>query len=151
MATQPGTLLPLINLSAGGVARTSVRGTAFLVVGGVSATVLPVVSVSTPLPPATTTTPIIVTVVGGNINVPIRRAWIDVAFPGILASEVVHNGSRFGAFYSNGMNSRVAYADTLGRVGYRYTLLRDGGWPAGSLPLTASFTINAVDTLGNGT
>lgn len=152
MATQLGTLLPLLTFtSTGGIADTSVRGTTFLTVGGILAAQPPAVSIDTPLPPTTAGTPIVITVVGGNVSIPIRRAWIDVVFPGILASEVIHNSTRFGVFYSNGTNTRVAYTDAAGRVGYRYTVLRDGGWPSGAFPLAASFTINAVDTIGNGT
>lgn len=105
----------------------------------------PVVTIVTPLPPTTSTTPVVVTVVGGA-GVALRRAWVSAAFPGIVGDEVVHNGDRFGAFYTNGTNTRAAITN-----GYQFTLLRDGGWPVGALPVTASFTINAVDTLGNGT
>lgn len=152
MATQLGTLLPLLTFtSTGGVSDTSIRGTTFFIVGGVLAVQIPVVTITTPLPPTTAGTPVVITVVGGNVGAMIRRAWIDVVLPGILANEVIHNSVRFGAFYSNGINSRTTYTDALGRVGYRYTILRDGGWPVGAFPLIASFTINAVDTLGNGT
>lgn len=153
MAIQPGTLLPLLDFTlTGGVARSSVHGLTFTPVGGVGTGImLPVAAIITTLPPVTAGTPVIVTVVGGNPNVPLRRAWIDVVLPGIIASEVVHNGSRFGTFYSNNVNTRVSIVDGLGRAGYLYTILRDGGWPAGSFPLAASFTINAVDTIGNGT
>jgi hypothetical protein len=105
----------------------------------------PLVTFVTTLPPATKTTPIVFTVVG-TASVGIRRAWASLAFPGIVGDEVVHNGSRFGAFYTGGTNTRAAITN-----GYQYTILRDGGWPDGALPLLTSFTVNAVDTLGNGT
>ncbi len=106
----------------------------------------PVVTIITSLPPASATTPIVFTVVGGA-GAPLRRMWASVAFPGIIGDEVVHNGSRFGAFYTNGTNTRTSTPDGLG---YQVTILRDGGWPVGAFPVAASFAINAVDTLGNG-
>jgi hypothetical protein len=105
----------------------------------------PSVTVITPLPPASAATPVVVTIIG-TAAVPLRRAWVSVVFPGIVGDEVVHNGDRFGAFYTNATNTRTSVTN-----GYRFTVLRDGGWPAGAFPLSASFTINAVDTLGNGT
>lgn len=104
----------------------------------------PIVTIITPLPPTTATTPIVFTVVGGA-GAPIRRMWASVTFPGIVGEDVVHNSSRFGAFYTNGVNTRVSITN-----GYQVTILRDGGWPVGAFPVAASFTINAVDTLGNG-
>ena len=110
----------------------------------------PVVTILTPLPPSTANTPIVFTVVGGA-GFPLRRAWVDLVLPGIIGMEVIHNGDRFGAFYANPTNTRTAYTDGSNRVGYQYTILRDGGWPVGSFPLTTSFDISAVDTIGNGT
>lgn len=104
----------------------------------------PVITIITPLPPASATTPIVFTVVGGA-TAPLRRMWASATFPGIVGDEVVHNGDRFGAFYTNGTNARASITN-----GYRVTILRDGGWPVGAFPVAASFTINAVDTLGNG-
>lgn len=149
MATQPGTLVSLTSFTS--VARTSHRGTTFQVVGDSSAVIAPITTFNTSLPPATASTPVVVIVTGGNANIPLRRAWIDVAFPGILASEVIHNGSQFGVFYTNPINTRTSYVDAIGRTGYQYTILRDGGWPVGAFPVIASFNINAVDTIGNGT
>lgn len=104
----------------------------------------PIITIITSLPPATATTPVVFTVVGGA-GFPIRRMWASVAFPGVVGDEVIYNGSRFGAFYTNGINARASVAN-----GYQVTILRDGGWPAGAFPVAASFTINAVDTHGNG-
>lgn len=104
-----------------------------------------VVTVITSLPPASSTTPVVFTVVGTS-GVGLRRMWASVTFPGIVGDDLIHNGDRFGAFYANGVNSRVSITN-----GFRVTVLRDGGWPVGAFPLAASFTINAVDTLGNGT
>lgn len=104
----------------------------------------PGINIVTSLPPTSSTTPVVITVVGAA-SVPLRRAWISVVFPGLIGDEVIHNGNRFGAFYTNGINTRASITN-----GYQYTILRDGGWPAGSFPLSTSFTINAVDTLGNG-
>lgn len=103
-----------------------------------------VVNIVTPLPPTVSTTPIVFTVSGAS-GVGLRLAWASVVFPGIVGDDVIHNGVRFGAFYTNGVNTRTAIAN-----GFQYTILRDGGWLVGAFPLTASFTINAVDTLGNG-
>ena len=105
----------------------------------------PVVTIVTSLPPATSSTPIVITV-AGTASVGLRRAWLSAAFPGIVGDEVIHNGDRFGAFYSGGTNTRTSITN-----GYQFTLLRDGGWPVGALPLTTSFNVSAVDTLGNGT
>jgi hypothetical protein len=125
---------------------------ALVAAGGLTPGVVapPGVVIQTALPPATSGTPVVITVVGGA-GVPLRRAWIDAVLPGIVGTEVVHNGSRFGAFYTGPTNTRTAYTDGTGRVGYRYTILRDGGWPAGSFPLASSFEVSAVDTIGNGT
>ncbi len=104
----------------------------------------PVITILTALPPASATTPIVFTVTG--VGVAVRRMWASVVFPGIIADDVIYNGDRFGAFYTNAMNTRVSITD-----GYQVTILRDGGWPVGAFPMAASFTINAVDTSGNGT
>lgn len=105
----------------------------------------PVVTIITSLPPASATTPIVFTVVGGA-SVPIRRAWASMVFPGIVGDDVIHNSARFGMFYTSSINARVSITN-----GFQFTILRDGGWPVGAFPLATSFTINAVDTLGNGT
>ncbi len=105
----------------------------------------PAVTIITTLPPTSAATPVVVTVVG-TASVALRRAWISVALPGVVGDEVVHNGDRFGVFYTNATNTRTSITN-----GYQYTIIRDGGWPAGAFPLAASFTINAVDTAGNGT
>ncbi len=104
-----------------------------------------VVTIVTPLPPTTSTTPIVFTVAGAS-GVGLRRMWASVVFPGIVGDDMIHNGDRFGAFYTNGVNTRSSITN-----GFQVTILRDGGWPVGAFPVTASFTINAVDTLGNGT
>jgi len=104
-----------------------------------------VVTIVTSLPPASATTPIVFTVVGGS-GVGLRRMWASVVFPGIVGDDLIHNGDRFGAHYTNGINTRTAITN-----GFQVTILRDGGWPVGAFPLPASFTINAVDTIGNGT
>jgi len=104
-----------------------------------------VVTIITTLPPASATTPIVFTVAGAT-GVGLRRAWSSVTFPGVVGDEVVHNGDRFGAFYTNATNTRTSITN-----GFQFTVLRDGGWPPGAFPLAASFTISGVDTLGNGT
>lgn len=104
-----------------------------------------VVTIVTTLPPASSTTPIVFTVAGAS-GVGLRRAWASVTFPGIVGDDVIHNSDRFGAHYSNGVNTRTSITN-----GFQFTILRDGGWPDGAFPLAASFAISAVDTLGNGT
>lgn len=104
-----------------------------------------VVNFITTLPPASATTPIVFTVAGAS-GVGLRRMWASVVFPGIVGDDLIHNGDRFGVFYANGTNTRVSITN-----GFQVTILRDGGWPVGAFPLAASFTVNAVDTLGNGT
>jgi len=106
----------------------------------------PVVTIVTSLPPSTATTPVVITVEPGG-DQPIRRAWIDLHFPGIVGDEVVHNSNRYGAYYTSGINTRT----TSGDGGYTFTILRDGGWPVGSFPLATSFDVFAVDTEGNST
>jgi len=106
---------------------------------------IPVITIVTSLPPSSAATPVVITVVG-TASVALRRSWISAAFPGIIGDEVIHNSDRFGAFYTNGTNTRVSITN-----GYQYTILRDGGWPVGAFPLASSFAISAVDTLGNGT
>lgn len=102
--------------------------------------------VTTPLPPSTRNTPIVVTITP-QAGVPLRKAWIDVHYPGIIGDEAVYTSTRFGAYYTNGVNTRT----TLVGGGYQFTILRDGGWPIGSFPLATSFDIFAVDTNGNST
>lgn len=104
-----------------------------------------VVNIVTTLPPATSTTPIVFTIAGAS-GVGLRLAWASVTFSGIVGDDVVHNGARFGAFYTNGLNTRTSITN-----GFQFQVLRDGGWPPGAFPLAGSFTINGVDTLGNGT
>lgn len=105
----------------------------------------PVVTIVTSLPPTTASTPIVITV-AGTASVGLRRAFASVAFPGIIGDETIHDSNRFGAYYTNGTNTRTSITN-----GYQFTILRDGGWPIGSFPLASSFAVNAVDTLGNGT
>lgn len=106
----------------------------------------PTITIVTSLPPATATTPVVIQVIPGA-GVPLRKVWMDAHFPGIVGDEVVHNGVRFGAYYTNGVNART----TLLSGGYQFTILRDGGWPVGSFPLVTSFDVFAVDTNGNST
>lgn len=106
----------------------------------------PVVTIVTSLPPATASTPVVITIDPGG-DAPLRRAWIDLHFPGIVGDEVVHNSGRFGAYYTSNINTRT----TLEDGGYQFTILRDGGWPVGSFPLATSFDVFAVDTSGNST
>jgi len=106
----------------------------------------PVITIATSLPPATANTPVVVTITPTS-GVPLRKAWIDAHFPGIIGDEAIHTGNRFGAYYTNGVNTRVT---TVGG-GFTFTILRDGGWPVGSFPLVTSFDVSATDTIGNST
>jgi hypothetical protein len=105
----------------------------------------PLITVVTALPPATQQTPIVITI-SGSTGFPIRKAWINAHFPGIVGDETVFTGSRFGVFYTNNTNTRVSNNNG----GYTFTILRDGGWPS-QLPLITSFDIGAVDTVGGAT
>lgn len=107
-----------------------------------SETTKPVVAIVSPAPSTeiTALTPIVVDVTD---DVAIRRsilvATIVVASMGTVR-EVVHDGTAFSAAYLS-RSSRAAISH-----GYRYTVLRGGGWPAGT---TLSFEVFAIDTSGN--
>lgn len=75
-----------------------------------------------------------VTDVGG-----LRRVMVVASFPGLDLEEVVHNGTSWGPRYSLAPNARTAITN-----GYRFTVLRRGGWPA-----PPTLTAYAVDTAGN--
>lgn len=67
-----------------------------------------------------------------------RRIFIVAYFPATGACEVVHDGDGFRGFYA-ARSSR-----TMITGGFRYTLLRSGGWPAA--PTIQTF---AIDRAGN--
>jgi len=67
----------------------------------------------------------------------LRRVVISAVLGDNIIEEMVHNGIDFAGPYST--NSRSAITD-----GYRYTLLRVGGWRASSVTLR----ILAIDTAG---
>ncbi len=97
-----------------------------------------VVSLITPISTISKTTPIIIDVY--STTVPLRRAWVNASYAGLLQDDMVHNSDRFGSAYQGSTNQRAGITN-----GYRFTLLRDGGWPG-----TPSITVHAVDTLGVG-
>lgn len=49
---------------------------------------------------------------------------IQASFDGLVGTEVVHDGIAFKGHYSNAANTRTSITN-----GYRYRILRDGGWP----------------------
>jgi hypothetical protein len=99
---------------------------------------LVIIDLITPIGTISKTTPIIIDVYG--TTVPLRRAWINAAYAGVISDDMVHNGDRFGAAYQGVTNNRANITN-----GYRFTLLRDGGWPG-----TPSLDVHAVDTQGVG-
>lgn len=67
-----------------------------------------------------------------------RRVLVHAVFSdGVV--EVVHDGDGFRGYYQ-GSSSRVMIAN-----GYRYTVLRTGGWPSSP----ATFNVFAIDASGN--
>jgi len=92
----------------------------------------------TPINTISKNTPIIIDVYSGSV--PLRRAWINASYAGLLVDDMVHNGDRFGSAYQGLVNVRSEISN-----GYRFTILRDGGWPG-----TPAITAHAVDTLGAG-
>lgn len=82
--------------------------------------------------PITRITPLVVEVVPQTA---LQRVWISARFGGALPEEVVHDGgAAFAATFTNGTNARAS----ISGGGYRFTLLRDGGWPSQpSLNITA--------------
>jgi hypothetical protein len=66
-----------------------------------------------------------------------RRAVLHAAYSGLDWWEVIHNGDAFAPNYATG-SSRTAITN-----GYRYSLLRRGGWPG-----SPTFTPIAIDTSG---
>ena len=67
-----------------------------------------------------------------------RLAELHVEFAGSKVFEVAHDGSDFGPMYRGSSNRRSTISH-----GYRYTLLRDGGWPS-----SPTMTPIAIDTTG---
>lgn len=55
---------------------------------------------------------------------PLRRVILEVRYPENGIQEVIHDGVGFGLKYQGGSNTRTQIAG-----GFRYTMLRDGGWP----------------------
>ena len=84
--------------------------------------------------------PVIFTEFVYSTAVPLRRAWVNASYAGFLPDDMVHNSDRFGSAYQGSTNVRSNITN-----GYRFTLLRDGGWPG-----TPAITVHAVDTLGAG-
>jgi hypothetical protein len=67
-----------------------------------------------------------------------RRIIVTASFPLLDLLDVVHDGDRFGPAY-NLRSKREVIAN-----GYRYTLLRNGGWPA-----SPTIVPYAIDRDGN--
>jgi hypothetical protein len=101
--------------------------------------VAPVVSVISPTP-GTAIDPVAAITIDVTDNKGLfRRILLTMRFAGLDIEEVVHNGDAFGPKYLGGLNNRIAIEG-----GYRYTLLRRGGWPAN--PTLVPY---AIDVAGN--
>lgn len=99
----------------------------------------PDVAVVSPAPGSiiSASTPLVVDVTDDSGQ--LRRAILAVDLAGLQLEEIAHNGDRFGPRYQGSTNSVAAIAN-----GFRYTLLRDGGWPA-----APTLWAEALDTSGN--
>lgn len=71
-------------------------------------------------------------------NVALRRSFLVVRFAALGIEEVAHQGDRFAPNYA-GASSRVAIPG-----GFRFTLMRAGGWPASPI-----VDVYAIDTAGS--
>lgn len=67
-----------------------------------------------------------------------RRIFVVAFFPATGVTEVVHDGDGFRGFYA------ASSSRTMIAAGFRYTVLRSGGWPAA--PTIQTF---AIDRAGN--
>lgn len=67
------------------------------------------------------------------------RILLRATYPNLGVSEVIHDGYQFGYHYSNVGNTFMQIID-----GYRYTVLRDGGWPES--PIITPFAIDIDGT-----
>lgn len=72
-------------------------------------------------------------------NIAFRRIVITALYPNGL-HEVIHNGDAFTANYAVGSGR----TNLVG--GYRYTVIRNGGWTIGNNPTLLAY---AIDTAGN--
>jgi hypothetical protein len=77
-------------------------------------------------------TPIVFDVV--DAPVPLQRVVVLLSFPNLNLYEVAHDGDALGPFYRNDFCSRVAITN-----GFRYTLLRDSGWPSSPQAVPMAF------------
>jgi len=100
-----------------------------LVTGGLGSTVAAAPPAVTGISPApgtailpTTQLVFDVTVAGG---VPFTVLILTADMPSLSIREVVHDGFGFGPAYRGPVNQRTAVTN-----GFRFTLMRDGGWPS---------------------
>ena len=70
----------------------------------------------------------------------LERAVLIASDPALKLTEIVHDGDGFGEMYRGAANSRAPIAG-----GFRYTFVRDSGWPQGT---ALSIKVIAYDTLG---
>lgn len=84
------------------------------------------------------TIPLVFSVVADSAIAALRRVVVSVSYGGEI-EELVHNGTTFSGGFSGGLNARVNVAN-----GYRFTILRFGGWRAGPILLRVS----AIDIIG---
>lgn len=101
-------------------------------------TIKPVVAIVSPAVGSqiNTNTPLVVDVTD---NLLLFRRIVLVVTVGSVR-ETVHDGDGFSSGYSAG-STRVSIAN-----GFRYTIVRTAGWPAGT---TVEFEAFAIDTAGN--
>ena len=105
--------------------------------GGAPASTI-TIDLITPVATISKTTPLVIDIYSSDV--PLRRAWVAASYAGLAIDEVVHTSDRFGSAYQGSTNQRTIITN-----GYRFTILRDGGWPG-----TPSVIVHAVDTLGAG-
>ena len=99
----------------------------------------PVITVVSPVAGATLSkfTSVVLTVADTSR---LRRIFTYAFYAGMDVWEVVHDGVVFSPKYRGSVNDRTVLSD-----GFRYTLLRDGGWPG-----SPSIKLYAVNVQGNG-
>lgn len=79
-------------------------------------------------------TPIVVDVTDDKDG--IRRALLAISFPSIGQTDLAFDGTQFAGVYAGSTRTRITN-------GYRYGLVRSGGWPA-----SPTFTAYVTDTDG---
>jgi hypothetical protein len=76
----------------------------------------------TPGQPISATKPLVIEVT--DEGAALDKVVIMAAYSGVLQKEVVYDGSAFAPTFTNNTNAKASITS-----GFRFTLLRDGGWP----------------------